>query len=127
RSLPREHPLRTLTRLAWSRAGCVENVDVLHTTASSVWRRCQWFVSPSNKTLAREPFPSRRVGRFPEAPISRATRKTGLSDGERPHIERLRAALVDEPMAQLHWLRKTDDRSYSAQHNAGVVGHKPDG
>jgi hypothetical protein len=38
----------------------------------------------------------------------------------------LRAALVDEPMAQLHWLRKTGDRRYSVQHNGGIVGHKQD-
>ena len=43
--------------------------------------RRPWFLSPLNKALATEPFLFRMVGRFPEATIPWATRKTGLSDG----------------------------------------------
>jgi hypothetical protein len=43
--------------------------------------RRPWFLSPSNQTLATEPFLLPMVGRFPEAPIPWVTRKTGLSDG----------------------------------------------
>jgi hypothetical protein len=55
-----------------------------------------------NKALATAPFASGMVGRFPEAPISFSTRKAGLSDGQRPYSNDVRAALVDEPMAQFH-------------------------
>jgi hypothetical protein len=79
-----------------------EMLDSLHIAHSFAKTRCPWFLSPSNKTLATVPFPSGMVGRFPEAPISCSTRKAGLSDGSRPYRNNLWAALVDEPMAQLH-------------------------
>ena len=70
-SLPREHPLRTLTRLRlvtrWANRKC----SIRFTSLAPLRRaRCPWFLSPSNKALATAPFPSGMVGRFPEAPIS---------------------------------------------------------
>jgi len=35
---------------------------------------CPWFLGPSNKTLATEPFPSGMVDRYPEAPIRKKIR-----------------------------------------------------
>jgi hypothetical protein len=84
RSLPREHPLRTLTCSAWSRAGRIENVNLLHIARSFEKTRCPWFLSRLNETLALASFPSGMVGRFPEAPISCSSRKAGLSDGYGP-------------------------------------------
>jgi hypothetical protein len=62
-----------------------EMLDLFHTARSFAETRCPWLLSPPNKAMAM--VPARRdsllgmVGRFPEAPISFSTRKTGLSDG----------------------------------------------
>ena len=77
-----------------------ELLGLSHIARSSAKTRCPWLESPPNKALATAPFPSGMVGRFPEAPFSRSTRKAGLSDGKRPYSNDLWAALVDEPMVQ---------------------------
>ena len=61
-----------------------ELLGLFHIARSFAETRCPWLKSPPNKALATAPFPSGMVGRFPEAPISRSTRKAGLSYGKRP-------------------------------------------
>jgi hypothetical protein len=58
-----------------------ESDGSLHIAGSFEKTRRPWLLSPSNKTLTTAPFPSGMVGRFPEAPIPRSTRKAGLTDG----------------------------------------------
>ncbi|HEX3446956.1 MAG TPA: hypothetical protein VHS97_01815 [Isosphaeraceae bacterium] len=58
-----------------------ESDGSLHIAGSLEKTRCPWFLSPSNQALARAPFPSGMIGRSPEAPIPRSTRKAGLTDG----------------------------------------------
>ena len=84
-SRPIERLLRTLTRRACSRAGRIGIASICFTSLAPLRRlRCPWLKSPPNKALATAPFPSGMVGSFPEAPISRSTRKAGLSDVKRP-------------------------------------------
>jgi hypothetical protein len=61
-----------------------EMLGLFHIARSFVETRRPWLKSPPNKALAKAPFPSGMVGRFPEAPISRSRGKAGLSDGKRP-------------------------------------------
>jgi hypothetical protein len=58
-----------------------ESDGSLHIAGSLEKTRCPWFLSPSNQALATAPFPWDMVGRSPEAPILRSTRKAGLIDG----------------------------------------------
>jgi hypothetical protein len=61
-----------------------ELLGLFHIARSFAETRCPWLKSPPNKALATAPFHSGMVGRFPEATISRSTRKAGLADGKRP-------------------------------------------
>jgi hypothetical protein len=58
-----------------------ESDGSLHIAGSFEKTRRPWLLSPSNQALATVPFPSGMVGRSPEAPIPRSTRKAGLTDG----------------------------------------------
>ena len=58
-----------------------ESDGSLHIAGSSEKTRRPWLLSPSNQAQATVPFPSGMVGRSPEAPIPRSTRKAGLTDG----------------------------------------------
>jgi hypothetical protein len=53
-------------------------LDLFHIALSFAETRCRWLLSPPTKALATAPFPSRTVGRFPEAPISFSTRKASF-------------------------------------------------
>jgi hypothetical protein len=57
-----EHPLRTLTRPAWSRATRVGTLGLVQWIAP-VERARTWFINASNKTLATVPFPAGMIGR----------------------------------------------------------------
>jgi hypothetical protein len=122
-SLPREHPRRTLTRSAWSRAGESNNVIVIHIARSFEKTRCPWLLSRLNEALTLAPFPSGMVGRFPEAPISRSSRKAGLSDGygscSTTSGPRLLMGRCPSSTGAQH-----GSSSCSVQHNARAPGHK---
>ena len=57
-----EHPIRTLTRCAWSRARRVGTLRLVQWIPLSKGRHT-WFISASNKTLATVPFPAGMIGR----------------------------------------------------------------
>jgi hypothetical protein len=122
-SLQREHPLRSLTRRAGSRAGRIGNASIASHRLLLYEMRRPWFLSPSNQALATAPFPSGLVGRSPEAPVPRSTRKAGLTDGSRPH------RTTSGPRRLMsRWPSSTSARcrsgSSALQHNAWELGHK---
>jgi hypothetical protein len=80
RFLQQEHALRTLTRVAWSRAGRIEKCRL--TSLDPLCRRAVHGSSAHRtRPWPRSHSPRGMVGRFPEAPISWLTRKAGLSNG----------------------------------------------
>ena len=101
-SLQREHPLRTLTRRAWSRAGRVGNAQF----ASHRWLLCEDALPVVPQPIEQDPGHSavpirdgRPFSRSPNSVIDtkgRAFRRLTTISND------LWAALVDEPMAQLH-------------------------
>ena len=118
-SLQREHPLRSLTR----RAGRIGNASIASHRSLPYEMRRPWFLSPSNQALATAPFPSGLVGRSPEAPVPRSTRKAGLTDGSRPH------RTTSGPRRLMsRWPSCTSARcrsgSTALQHNAWAPGQK---
>ncbi len=74
----------------------------LHIARSFEKTRCPRFLSPSNKALATAPFPSGMVARFPEAPNFVLKPKGRAFRRLRTMFNDVWAALVDEPMSQLH-------------------------
>jgi hypothetical protein len=102
RSLQRERPLRSLTRLARSRAGRVGNVSVVSHRPLLCKDALPVVPQPIEQDPGHSAVPIRDGRPFSRSPNSvmntegRAFRRlTTISDD-------LRAALVDEPMAQLH-------------------------
>jgi hypothetical protein len=101
-SLPGKHPLWTLTRRAWSRTGRVGNPSV----ASHRWLLCKDALPVVPQPIEQDPghgaVPIRDGRPFSRSPNSvmqtegRAFRRLATISND------LRAALVDEPMAQLH-------------------------
>ena len=75
---------------------------VLHFTRSSLTRRRPWFLSPSNKALATVPFPVRDGRPFSRSPNFVLNTKGRAFRRQTTISNDLWAALVDEPMAQLH-------------------------
>jgi hypothetical protein len=65
-SLRIEHPIRTLTHRAWSRAEPAGIAVSAHMALSQLKRRRPWFISRSNKALATLPFLSKVVCRRPK-------------------------------------------------------------
>ena len=75
---------------------------MLHIARSFERTRCPRFLSPSNKALATASFPSGMVDRFPEAPNFVLKPKGRAFRRLRTMFNDVWAALVDEPMSQLH-------------------------
>ncbi len=98
-----------------------ESDGSLHIAGSFEKTRRPWFLRPSNQALAVAPFPSGIVGRSPEAPILRSTRKAGLTDGSRPH-----RTIFGPRWLMSRWPSSTSARcrsgSSSVQHNAWAPG-----
>jgi hypothetical protein len=65
-SLRIEHPIRTLTDRAWSRAEPAGIAVSAHMALSQLKTRRPWFISRSNKALATVPFLSKVVCRRPK-------------------------------------------------------------
>ena len=102
RSLQREHPLRTLTRFAWSRTGRVGNAQfALH-------RRllCEDALPVVPQPIEQDPghsaVPTRDGRPFSRSPNFVIDTKGRAFRRQTTMSNDLWAALVDEPMAQLH-------------------------
>ena len=101
----------------------------LHIARSFEKSRCPWLLSPSNKALATAPFPSGMVGRFPEAPISRSTRKAGLTDGQQPHrtTQQHDATVQNPPQFDPELIEVTDPAHplYGRRFQVMSISHPP--
>jgi hypothetical protein len=102
RSPQREHPLRTLTRSAWSRAGRVERSQ----PASHRWLLCLDALPLVPQPIQR-PWPQSRSLRgwsavFPKPQFRGRHERPGFPTANDQISNDLKAALVDELMAQLH-------------------------
>jgi len=58
-----EHPIRTLTRCAWSSAGRVGTLRLVQLLPPLLKGRGAWFINALNKTLAAVPFPPGMIAR----------------------------------------------------------------
>src|SRR6476659_4903347 len=79
-----------------------EMLESPHIARSFTKTRCPWFLSSSNKTLSTAPFPFRDDRPFSRSPNSVINTKGRAFRRQTTILNDLWAALVDEPMAQLH-------------------------
>ena len=122
-TLHREHPVRSLTRCAWSRAGRIGNARAASHRLLLYEDALPVVPQPIEEDPVRSAVPSGIADRSPEAPIPRSTRKVGLSNGKRP----CRTASGPRWLMS-QWPNSTGARAgsgrYAVQHNSRVHGHK---
>jgi hypothetical protein len=123
-TLQREHPLRSLTRCAGSRAGRIGNARVASHRLLLYEDALPVVPQPIEEDPVHSAVPSGMADRSPEAPIPRSTRKVGLSDGKRP----CRTASGPRWLMS-QWPNSTGARAgsgrYAVQHNSRVTGTRP--
>jgi hypothetical protein len=102
-SLQREHPLRSWTRRAWSRSGRIRKCSSRLTSPAPLRRRAKPVVpQPIEQDPVHSAVPVRDGRPFSRSPNSVINTKGRAFRRQTTMSNDLWAALVDEPMAQLH-------------------------